>query len=174
MIVQDIVAQLTANAKMIENLVRGVDENQARWKPDEDRWSILEVVNHLYDEEIEDFRSSARMLVERPDSDWPAIRPFAWVSERSYNSRIAEDSLNNFAEERRKSLSWLSTLSNPDWHVEHSGSNRFEKPMRVGDLFVSWVAHDYFHIRQIVNLKWEYLSEQYRPFSANYAGPYLT
>ena len=49
--------QLTSNAGRFEALVQGVSEAQARWKPDAETWSILEIVNPLYDEEREDFRA---------------------------------------------------------------------------------------------------------------------
>jgi len=39
------------NAQTIHSLTSGVSDEQARWKPDPDSWSILEVINHLYDEE---------------------------------------------------------------------------------------------------------------------------
>ena len=42
---------------MIQAVLAGVDAEQARWKPDADSWSILEVVCHLVDEEREDFRT---------------------------------------------------------------------------------------------------------------------
>ncbi len=37
---------------------------------------------------------------------------------------------------------------------------------------VSWVAHDFFHIRQITNLLWERLAQTAGPYSTAYAGPY--
>ena len=46
--------RLSHNATAIESLVRSVPEEQARWKPEPEAWSILEVINHLYDEECED------------------------------------------------------------------------------------------------------------------------
>jgi hypothetical protein len=51
-----IVAQLTNQAETIRSLVQGITDEQARWKPDAKSWSLLEVINHLGDEEREDFR----------------------------------------------------------------------------------------------------------------------
>ncbi len=48
--------QLIDNAERISALVRGITIQDARWQPEPGTWSILEVVNHLYDEEREDFR----------------------------------------------------------------------------------------------------------------------
>ena len=49
--------RLRANADVIAAQVAGVSDEQARWKPDPAQWSILEVMSHLADEEIEDFRA---------------------------------------------------------------------------------------------------------------------
>jgi hypothetical protein len=55
----DSIALLAQQAQSIMQLVSRVSDEQARWKPEADSWSILEVVNHLYDEEREDFRTRA-------------------------------------------------------------------------------------------------------------------
>ena len=48
--------QLAQDADGIRGLVSRVGDEQARWKPSPDQWSILEVINHLYDEERQDFK----------------------------------------------------------------------------------------------------------------------
>lgn len=50
------IARFSNNRGVFESLLRVVRLEQARWKPTPDKWSMLEVVNHLYDEEREDFR----------------------------------------------------------------------------------------------------------------------
>ena len=49
--------------------------SQAMWKPAEDEWSILEVVNHLAEEETDDFRVRLGQLLEDPRKAWPPIDP---------------------------------------------------------------------------------------------------
>ena len=56
--------RLAWGASVLEPLVHGVHDARARWKPEPSQWSILEVVCHLGDEEVEDFRR--RLHVERP------------------------------------------------------------------------------------------------------------
>ena len=53
MTLDEMIAQLAIQAGRIRALAEGVSDEQARWKPDAESWSILEVVNHLYDEERE-------------------------------------------------------------------------------------------------------------------------
>ena len=43
--------KMAEHAGTIHSLTLGISEEQARWKPAPESWSILEVINHLYDEE---------------------------------------------------------------------------------------------------------------------------
>ncbi len=63
------------NAQRLRALAEGVSDYQARWKPDPASWSILEVVNHLLDEEKEDFRARLNLALYQPDEPWPGIDP---------------------------------------------------------------------------------------------------
>jgi hypothetical protein len=159
--------QLTDNAARIGALVRGVSPEEGRWKPDGDTWSILEVVNHLYDEEREDFRIRLDIILSRSDEPWPGIDPEGWVVERKYNQRDLEDSLKNFLTERETSLEWLRTLDDPDWdtlYQAHFGA------IRAGDVFVSWVTHDHLHMRQLVGLHRDLTAHKAELFQLDYAG----
>src|SRR5262249_20607351 len=154
------------NASTIRQMVAGVDATQATWKPDTESWSILEVVNHLYDEEREDFRARIRHVLSGVSGEAPPIHPKEWVIERGYNLRQLDDSIQNFMEERRQSLDWLKTLK-ADWDATYTAS---WGSIRAGDLFVAWVAHDLLHLRQLVELKWAYGLHQYAPYNPPYAG----
>jgi hypothetical protein len=159
---------LSNNAETIRSLVRGVTEEQARWKPSPDEWSILEVINHLYDEEREDFRTRLDLLLHHPDQPWPGIDPEGWAVEREYNTRDLAESVNNFLAERSRSVDWLQTLSVPSWEVS------YEHPLwggiSAGTLLASWLAHDYLHERQLVELHWKYTSLLAQPHTTSYAG----
>ena len=47
--------RLEADAGVFAALVERVGAEQARWKPEPAKWSILEVMCHVADEEVEDF-----------------------------------------------------------------------------------------------------------------------
>ena len=94
-----LVASLHDRARTIEILARGISDEHARWKPTPDTWSILEVINHLYDEEREDFRARLDIILHRPTEPWAPIHPSAWVTERSYNTRDLDMSVNNWLAE---------------------------------------------------------------------------
>jgi hypothetical protein len=160
---------LAQNAERIALLVRSVPTEQARWRPTPESWSILEVVNHLYDEEREDFRVRLDITLHRMEQPWPPIDPPAWVVERRYNERDLEESLSGLLAERHKSLEWLDTLGAPDWEAS------YEAPfglIRAGDILASWVGHDHLHSRQLVELHRAYTVRLVSPYALDYAGPW--
>ena len=110
-----IVTSLQANAQVITAQVSGVSDAQARWKPEPAQWSILEVVTHLADEEVEDFRTRVGATLTSPEADWPAIDPEGWAVERSYNQGDLRASLARFLRERAASVAFLEGLADPDW-----------------------------------------------------------
>ena len=159
--------QLAQQAQIIRSLVQGVSLEQARWKPEAQSWSILEVTNHLYDEEREDFRAHLENILLQPSQPWARIDPQGWVTQREYNQRDLAQSLQNFLDERQKSLAWLQGLITPDWQTLF---NTPFGPITAGDVFAAWVAHDLLHIRQLVELHWAYTVQSAQPFQVYYAG----
>lgn len=163
------VNRLAKNRGVFESLVRGLSQEQARWRPAPDKWSILEVVSHLYDEEREDFRQRIELVLADPTQSWPPIDPRGWVTSRKYIERELDSSLKNFLAERERSLAWLATLSGPTWGNQNEGPNGI---LRAGDLLASWLAHDFLHIRQLTRLHWQYVGAIADPYQTAYAGPW--
>jgi uncharacterized damage-inducible protein DinB len=165
---QQIITHLRVNGDVFKYLFLNLSEDQARWKPAADRWSLLEVINHLFDEEREDFRKRLALVLSDPDTPWPAIDPAGWVLQRGYNERNLKESSDNFFQERSTSLKWLRDLASPDWLVIHHHPNM--GPMSAEQLLVNWLAHDLFHIRQVNDLHFAYLTQLVAPISLNYSG----
>lgn len=164
----DLGARLRANADVIVALGVGVDDEQARWRPDPAQWSMLEVVNHLADEEVDDFRTRLDLTLHRPEEAWPRIDPQKWVVERAYQQCDLRESVERFRARRAETLAWLEGLAAPEWDRAHQHP-RFG-PIRAGDLMISWVAHDHIHIRQLNRLHREFLAASLPGNSPAYAG----
>ena len=165
---QRIIEHLSANSDVFHALFKDVTDEQARWKPGPDKWSLLEVINHLYDEEREDFRQRLRLIIDDPDKPWPPIDPEGWVLQRCYNERNLAESLGNFFQEREKSLDWLDDLNPSDWGLTHRHPQM--GPLSAETILANWLAHDLFHIRQVTQLHFVYLSQQVAPASLAYSG----
>lgn len=78
--------RLSANREVFQCLVKGVSPALARWKPAPDKWSILEVINHLYDEEREDFRQRLDLVLADPEQTWPRIDSYSLVNHREFRN----------------------------------------------------------------------------------------
>lgn len=160
---------LREGATLLPTLLTAVPPDHRPVRPRPEKWSALEILAHLVDEEREDFRRRLRLTLEDPTADWPPIDPEGWVTERDYASRDFDTLLGELRHERAESLDWLASLSAPDWSTAH------EHPalgtLRAGDLLCAWAAHDHLHARQILRTRWELLEGQTGEFSARYAMP---
>ena len=69
-----ITTALGQNKAVFENLLSGIDEQTYLWKPSANKWCLLEIVCHLYDEEREDFRARVKhVLGTRKSHSLPLI-----------------------------------------------------------------------------------------------------
>ena len=164
------VDQLNRDKGIIRDLVANISQEQAVWRPAETRWTLLEAINHLLDIETEDFRHDLELILFHPEDSWPNFSIERWRIERKYNERNLEESIQNFIGEREKSVKWLKEMKSPDLNAVHSGKGFEGEKMRAGDVLISWVAHDLFHIRQLSLLCWDILNEWSKPFSPEYSG----
>ncbi len=163
-----LIRRLATQAELFPRILDAVSPAQALWRPAPDKWSLLEVMCHLRDEEREDFRHRLRLTLEDPSQPWPGIDPPGWVIERSYARQEWCAVLADFLAERTASLHWLESLQDPAWE------NAYEHPLlgtlRAGDLLASWAGHDLLHIRQILGLQWGWNAQEDLPFTPEYAG----
>jgi hypothetical protein len=158
---------MALNAERIRTLAQGISIEAARWKPASETWSILEVINHLFDEERLDFRTRLDLILHQPGQAWERINPQGWVTERRYNERDLGASLQAFLDERKASLDWLKGLTSPDWNIAAQAPFGV---IRAGDILAAWVVHDLLHMRQLLELHYAWLTQQVRPYLAQYAG----
>jgi len=168
MIPASFIAALETNAPIIADLVRALPPEQARWRPTPTDWSVLEVINHLADEEREDFHLRLDAALHRPGTPVPPNDSADWPAARAYNARDPAESLARFLDERQRSLAWLRTLTAPDW--SQSIPRNSGGVLRGGDLLAAWAVHDVLHLRQLVELQYHFLGTQAQPFSVGFAG----
>lgn len=153
-----IVNQLEQNKRVFETLLAATPAEEQHWKAAPDKWSLLEIVCHLYDEEREDFRARVRHTLTMPEEEMPPIDPAGWVTSRNYAAQDFETMLSKFLEERALSVSWLRALQNPNW--ESTYQHPKFGPMSAKFFLSNWLAHDFLHIRQIVKLRYDQLGQR--------------
>ena len=163
-----LIALLESFPPVLGAAVSGISPAEARVRGPGDAWSIVEIVAHLADEEVEDFRERTRSTLEDPTRVWSPIDPVNDAITRSYIERDLERELYRFCAARAESVEWLRSLAAPDW----SGAYQHPEfgPIRAGDLLASWAAHDQLHLRQIAKRTFELAARSAEGFRTVYAG----
>lgn len=164
----EILRQLSANAEVFRALVYTISGEQEEWKPNSETWCMKEVMEHVYNEEIIDFRNHLREMFSNPPLSWGAFHHDEFISVES-----CRQALEGFLKEREASIAWLKSLSLPDWDIASQatfGPGGDVLVLKAGDVLVSWVAHDYLHIRQINELFFAWNETQVSSYSVQYAG----
>jgi hypothetical protein len=163
-----LIESLERFGNLLPAVVQGIGHEDARWRPSNGAWSVLEVVCHLADEEVEDFRARLESTLRDPGEAWKANDPEAWAVERRYNEQDLSETVARFVTERRQSVAWLRTLAEPDFSRTYQHP-KFG-PIRAGDIMVSWAAHDMLHLRQIAKRLFQMAQRDGQGFSTDYAG----
>jgi len=163
-----LIDRLEATGPVLRAAAMSVSLDDARWKPTPADWSILEIVNHLIDEEVDDFRARVDSTLHHPERAWAPIDPPRWAVERRYNERDLLESADRFMIERTESIRWLRMHLNPRWENAHKHP-KFG-PISAADLLASWCAHDALHLRQIARRLYQLTQRDGAPASVGYAG----
>lgn len=164
----EIIRRLGLGAETVRTAVTGLGADAVRFKPSGDDWSILEVVCHLADEEVEDFRTRLRMTLEQPGEPWPPIDPVGTAAARNYQEQDFDAALDRYVRERAVSMAWLESLGEVDWDQAYAHPSF--GAIAAGALLVSWAAHDELHLRQIIKRRFQWLEGLGAPYSTVYAG----
>jgi hypothetical protein len=171
-----LIASLERFGAILPIVVRDVPLEDAQWRPPspDPHWSILEIVRHLVDEEVEDFRTRLRLTLQEPQSQWRSIDPEGWAVHRKYNESRLDEATERFATERGTSVKWLRGLLSaaPSGRIDWSSAHVHPKfgPIHGGDLLAAWAAHDELHLRQIDKRLFQLATRDGGNFSVRYAG----
>ena len=165
----DLVRSLEAGGAAIPALAAALSDDEARRQPAPGKWSVVEILAHLADEERDDFRRRVALTLEDSARPWPPIDPEGWARERDYRSRRLADVLADFRREREASLAWLRSL--PQASLERAYEHPKLGTLRAGDLLAAWAAHDLLHLRQLAGARLALVQAAAEPFSTRYAMP---
>ncbi len=164
---QLLIASLQSFPDVLSSSVAGISNDDACFKPADGAWSILEIVTHIADEEVEDFPARLRSTLADPTQQWNPIDPEGWAKQRNYNDGDLSEQIQRFTNKRRESIAWLSSLTDPQW------TNTFKHPkgdIKAGDLLAAWTAHDWLHLRQIAKRRFQLSQRDASNYSTKYAG----
>ena len=161
------ISRFSSNAKTIESLTIDLSREQSLWKDAPEKWSILQIVYHLWRTEEKDFRLRMEKTLRDPQEEWTPLSPQEMRLEQNGEETNLDEYLRNFLGEREKSVRWLKALSSPKLENVHQNKQLI---LSAGDLLASWLAHDFLHIKQIVRLHYDYVNSTAEPYKTAYAG----
>ena len=114
----------------LPGVVADMPEDDTRWRPPGGGWSILEIVTHMADEEVDDFRTRLQITLEGTSAPWPPIDPERWAIARGYNEGDLAKVLARFTAARRESVAWVRRLEQPEWSTTHEHPRSSLRPLR--------------------------------------------
>ncbi|NMH89149.1 DinB family protein [Flavivirga algicola] len=167
MSIKEIIQQLESNQQVFKSLLVSKIETQYLWRPEPEKWNLLEIVCHLLDEERDDFKARVVHALETPKKPLVPIDPEGWVKERDYNARDYNQTLLDFLEERKQSVVWLKSKLDANWESKLLHPELGAMSARL--LLANWLAHDYLHIRQVLRYDYNYLKQRTK-LDLGYAG----
>ena len=135
---------------IIEKFVHAATDEQLRWKPAMDRWSISEVLAHLADTEVVAFRDRIETMVQQDSPKLTFYDQNATYATGKYSGGKPLEHLKQFCHERDRSLSFLRYL--PVGALSRTGIHSELGTITIGHIMNEWAFHDLGHIRQIAEL----------------------
>jgi hypothetical protein len=139
---------LEATPAILRGLMSEVSEEDARWKPAPDRFSIAEVLAHLSHSEGHCYRTRVdRFLAE----EMPEFEPDdAQMYLDLYRNADPEEEFGHFEDRRRKNVELLRGL--PAAAGNRKALHREAGEITLSHMLHEWALHDLGHIRQVAEL----------------------
>ena len=139
---------LEATPAILRGLMSGISEEDARWKPAEDRFSIAEVLCHLSHSEGHCYRARVDRFLgeEMPEFEPDDAQMYVDV----YRNADPDVDFRQFEDQRATNIELLRGLP-------AEAGNRRARHLAAGEITLSemlheWALHDLGHIRQIAEL----------------------
>ncbi|MFE5323071.1 DinB family protein [Paenibacillus sp. NPDC056579] len=130
--------------------VEGLSEEQLKFKPAPDKWSVTEVLSHLADHSIV-FSFRIRKVIAETDVQLAAFQQDPWVAHSKANEGSAADILDVFGALLAYNSLLFKRLSAADWHK--SGVNGKGETVTLEDSLLAFVRHVQTHLGQIERIK---------------------
>lgn len=139
---------LAATPVIVRGLMSGISEEDARWKPAPDRFSIAEVLSHLSHSEGHCYRERLeRFLAE----DMPQFEPDdAQMHLDVYRDADPQADFGQFEDQRESNLERLRGL--PAGAGARKALHRAAGEITLSQMLHEWALHDLGHVRQIAEL----------------------
>jgi hypothetical protein len=142
------VDQLEANPRILRGLMCELSDEDTRWKPAPDRFSVAEVLAHLSHSEGHCYRTRLDRFMSEEN---PELEPDdAQFHLDLYRDADAEDEFDHFEEQRENNVEFLRAL--PAEAALRRARHKEAGDITLGQMLHEWTLHDLGHIRQVAEL----------------------
>jgi hypothetical protein len=146
----EIIEALRLLPERVSGEVKGLSEEELRFRPGEGEWSLKELVGHLRDfAEIDHDRLCRMITQERPFL--PGYDQEALVRERNYQEADLQGVLDDLASFRRKTVQVLTELVDASW--TRTGRHLERGIFSIRQHVERLVSHEAMHLEHIRALK---------------------
>jgi hypothetical protein len=132
--------------RKIASLIRGIAHGLLARRPAPDRWSVVEIIAHLAEDELTS-TWRYRQMIEHDGVALVGFNQDLWARLGKYGEWSAQEALEMFRLLREANVRMLSSISEEQW--ERSGVHAERGKITVRSLARHMAAHDVNHIRQI-------------------------
>lgn len=134
----------------VRNLVAGLSESMARWKPKPDEFSAVEHVCHLRDIEVEGYAARIGKILREELPALPDLNGSRLAAERQYNEQNLSEALEAFTNARLDNARVIKSLT----AEQLSRRGMFENvgQMTLEKLLQMMREHDEAHLKELSDL----------------------
>ncbi len=139
---------LEATPEILRGLMAELSDEDARWKPAPDRFSVAEVLAHLSHSEGHCYRMRLDRFMSEPLPEFDPDDAQMYLD--LYRNADPEDAFDYFEEQREMNIEYLRGL--PPDAGERKALHREYGEITLSEMLHEWALHDLGHIRQIAEL----------------------
>jgi len=143
---KDPLAMQRETPEVIARLVEGVPDGRLKRRPEPQKWSIVEIVAHLAEDElVTSWRY--RQMLETPGCALAGFDQNVWVQLGKYGTWSMDEALEMFRLLRNANMRLLQCLSPEQWQA--FGVHAERGRITIQDLATHMAGHDLNHVEQI-------------------------
>lgn len=145
------IQELACTPQRVEELIRGLSEEQQAWKLSAEIFSVRENVWHLRDIDVEGYERRVRMILSEECPALPDVDGGKLARERKYNEQPAECGLEDLRRSRAASVERLRACSAED--LKRKAEMQGVGVINLQRLLELWLDHDRSHLGDLAELR---------------------
>jgi hypothetical protein len=142
---------LASTDASLKLMLARLDRDALCTKPAPHEWSIVEVLCHLRDLEVEVFPQRTELIRRNDGSTIQSFDESAWARDRKYESADPEQALDAFLAARKKNLPVLRQIQSNE--LSKTGVHSEFGKMSLRELLADWAGSDLVHTAQIQRIR---------------------